>query len=291
MTRLDWDTVGERIFETGVDRCVLFIDGQPGIPWIGLLSVTEKTTGFEAQPYYIDGVKYLTLYAQEDFAATLEAYTYPDEFLQCEGIEPIVNGFYASQQDRKTFNLCYRTRIGNDVDGYDHGYKMHFVYNAVAAPSDKTYNTIGENVEASTFSWDLTTTPIAVDEMNPTAHFVLDSRDISPAHLEVLEAQIYGYSGTYPITSTLLTWEQIVDILSNPAFDLNATFWDGGDETEFSPWNIRTAGYPSSIATAFEDVAVDMSIDGGDNSEPYTSSLDSESPYSQQTHTLDGGVV
>lgn len=195
MTRLSWSTPGTRFFEAGVDQGVLFI-GTVGVPWIGLISVDENPTGGDAKAYYIDGVKYLNAAANEEFAATLSAYTYPDEFNECDGSSKIHNGLYATQQARKTFSLSYRTRIGNDVDGVDHGYKIHLVYNALAAPSKATYSSIGGSNDPSDFSWDITTRASAFALHRNVSHLVIDSTETDARILSTLEDILYGSDTT-----------------------------------------------------------------------------------------------
>lgn len=199
MTRLAWDAVGERYFETGVDKAVLFVmdangDYMTGVPWNGLTGVTESPSGAEATPLYADNIKYLTLQSAEEFGATLEAFTYPDEFAECDGSKTILAapGLMLNQQARKKFGLCYRTKVGNDVEGTAHGYKLHLIYGAQAAPSEKAYATINDSPEAITFSWELTTTPVIVDGYDPIASIVVDSRTATPAKLTLLEDLLFG---------------------------------------------------------------------------------------------------
>jgi hypothetical protein len=197
MPPLVWDTVGERFYETGVDRGVLYIpDGvgvySTGYAWNGLTTVTESPSGAEATPLYADNIKYLNLTSAESFGATMEAYTYPDEFAQCDGSAVPEPGVSVGQQVRKPFGLSYRTRVGNDLEGSDHGYKLHLVYGCLAAPSEKAYATINDTPEAISFSWEITTTPVAVTGLNPTALIVVDSREVEPADLTALEDLLYG---------------------------------------------------------------------------------------------------
>jgi hypothetical protein len=197
MTALAWDQTGERLFETGVDRGVLYIpdesgDYVEGFAWNGLTTVTESPSGAEANPQYADNVKYLTLMSAEEFGATIEAYTYPDEFGQCDGTAEPSPGVKLGQQVRRQFGLAYRTKVGNDLDGSDHGYKLHLVYGALAAPSEKAYATINDSPEAITFSWELTTYPIQVGGYKPTAQIVIDSTQVNAGHLTALEGILYG---------------------------------------------------------------------------------------------------
>jgi hypothetical protein len=191
MTRLNWGTTGERYYEVGVDRGVLYIAGV-GVPWNGLTAVKETPSGGEPTPYYIDGVKFRNLSASEDFEATIEAFTSPPEFAQCEGIVSIHNGLFVSEQPRVSFDLSYRTNVGNDVDGQDHGYKIHLVYNALAAPAQRENNTIGETTEPMNLIWGLTTLPPPLVNRRPSAHFIVDSRTSDPEVLSDLEDLLYG---------------------------------------------------------------------------------------------------
>lgn len=208
MTRLMWDKVGERVYETGVDHGVLYIPNTSGIydmgyAWNGLVSVSEAPSGAEANPQYADNIKYLNLLSAEEFGATLEAFTYPDEFGQCDGTASPEPGLALGQQNRRTFGLAYRTRLGNDLAGTDYGYKLHLVYGALAAPSEKAYNTINDSPEAITFSWEITTTPVEVGtiggiEYKPTSSLTLDSTKVDATALEELENLLYGTVGSDP---------------------------------------------------------------------------------------------
>ena len=197
MSKLVWDNTGERKYETGVDHGVLFPKDETGayatgVVWSGLTAVSESPSGAEASPIYADNVKYLNLVSAEDFGASIEAYTYPDEFAPCQGVAEPVSGISIAQQARREFGFSYRTLIGNDVDGQEHGYKLHLVYNALAAPSEKAYSTVNESPEAMTFSWEITTTPVAVTGYKPTAHLEIDSTKADPAKLKSLEEMLYG---------------------------------------------------------------------------------------------------
>ena len=201
MTALAWDQVGERLYETGVDHGVLYIpDGSgaynDGFAWNGLTTVTESPSGAEANPQFADNIKYLNLLSAEEFGATIEAFTYPDEFAQCDGTAKPAPGVAVGQQARKQFGLCYRTRLGNDVDGTDHGYKLHLIYGAQASPSEKAYATINDSPEALAFSWDVTTSPVQVTGLKPTSLIVIDSTEVDPADLAALEAELYGDAGS-----------------------------------------------------------------------------------------------
>lgn len=202
MAKLAWDTTGDRVFETGVDQGVLYIpDGtgayNTGFAWNGLVSVTESPSGAEPTPQYADNTKYLNLMSAEQFGATIEAFTYPEEFGQCDGTAAPKAGVHVGQQNRKTFGLCYRTKIGNDLNS-DAGYKLHLVYGALAAPSEKAYSTVNDSPEPVTFSWEVTTTPVAVTGLKPTAIITIDSTDVAPADLAALELLLYGDAATEP---------------------------------------------------------------------------------------------
>lgn len=200
MPKLVWDKTGERLYETGVKQCVLYLPTNgvynKGVAWNGITAVNENPSGAEATALYADDSKYLNLYSVEEFGATVEAYTYPDEFAECDGSAEIAKGVMVGQQTRKTFGLCYRTTIGNDVDGNDHGYKLHIIYGAMASPSEKAYSTINDSPEAMTFSWELTTTPVTVTGKKPTASIVIDSTKCDPQKLAALEAILYGKDAT-----------------------------------------------------------------------------------------------
>lgn len=200
MSRLTWDNNGERLYETGVKQGVLYpiqTDGSysKGVAWNGLTAVTESPSGAEATALYADDIKYLNLISNEEFGATIEAYTYPDEFAECDGSAALVDGVTLGQQKRKTFGLCYRTSLGNDVDGNDYGYKLHLVYGCLAAPSEKAYATINDSPEAITFSWEISTTPVNVAGFKPTSQITIDSTKADPTKLAALEDVLYGKDG------------------------------------------------------------------------------------------------
>lgn len=194
MAVLEWGTVGERFFETGVDRGVLFPKTGDGVPWNGLVSVSEAPTGGEPRSYYLDGFKYLNLATAEEFAATLDAFSSPTEFDKCDGTASIHNGLFITQQPRESFGLSYRTRIGNDVDGTDFGYKIHLVYNALASPSSRSNSTLNDSPAPITLSWGITTAPPPITGFKPSAHFVIDSRKTPKSVLSLIEGVIYGNS-------------------------------------------------------------------------------------------------
>lgn len=197
MPTIIWDAIGEKLYETGVDHGVLYVqdaDGSypKGVAWNGLINLSESPSGAEASPLYADNIKYLNLQSAEEFGATIEAYTSPVEFEVCDGTAAIAKGVNIGQQARKTFGLSYRTLVGNDVDGTDHGYKIHLIYNALAAPSERGYATVNDSPEAITFSWEVTTTPVPVTGFKPTATLVVDSTKTDPVKLADFEAILYG---------------------------------------------------------------------------------------------------
>lgn len=195
MSKIKWDQTGERFYETGVKNGVLYpvVDGaySNGVAWNGLSAVTESPSGAEANPVHADDTKYLNLYSIEELGGTIEAYTYPDEFAQCDGSASLVDGVSISQQSRSAFGLCYRTKIGNDVND-DLGYKLHLLYGAKASPSERAYATINDSPEAMTFSWEFTTTPVEVDGFKPTSLITIDSTKVNKDKLAALENILYG---------------------------------------------------------------------------------------------------
>ena len=197
MAKLVWDESGKRIYETGVQKGVLYVQDEggtypKGVAWNGLTAVTESPSGAEATPLYADDIKYLELRSAEEFGATIEAYTYPEEFEACDGSASLAKGVSIGQQDRKAFGLCYRTVVGNDVQGNSHGYKLHLIYGAVASPSEKAYATVNDSPEAVTFSWEITTTPVEIEGFKPTASITIDSTKVNPEKLAELEKKLYG---------------------------------------------------------------------------------------------------
>lgn len=200
--KLSWDNSGERLYETGVKNGVLYVQNAgkypKGVAWNGLTAVTESPSGAEATPLYADDIKYVELTSEEEFGGTIEAYTYPDEFAECDGSSELVKGVKIGQQKRKVFGLVYKTTLGNDEDGNDHGYKLHLVYGCKAAPSEKAYATINDSPEAITFSWEFTTTPVAVAGHKPTAHIEIDSTKADSTCLAALEAKLFGTESDDP---------------------------------------------------------------------------------------------
>lgn len=215
MPKLVWDDTGKHLFETGVQKGVLYPQDKgaypKGVVWNGLSSVTESPSGAESNPIYADDIKYLNLVSAEEFGATIEAYTYPDEFAKCDGSAEISPGILIGQQERQKFGLCYRTVLGNDTEGNAYGYKLHIIYNATASPSEKQYQTINDSPEAITFSWELSTTPTNVDGNKPTASLVIDSTKVDEEKLKKLEDKLYG---TESAEASLPTPNEIIALLA-----------------------------------------------------------------------------
>lgn len=223
MAKIKWDEAGKHFYETGVSKGVLYVMSdtpgtyEKGVAWNGLSSVSESPTGAEVSAIYADNIKYLNLMSREEFEGSIEAYTYPDEFMACDGSASPENakGFIVGQQDRKTFAFCYQTKVGNDLNP-EAGYKIHIIYGALASPSERSYETVNDSPEAMTFSWDITTTPVAVTGFKPTAHVELDSTKIDKTKLEKIEAKLYGTdepSGE----PTLLMPDEIIGMLTAAA--------------------------------------------------------------------------
>lgn len=203
MAKLVWDESGKRLYETGVEKGVLYVQGengeyQNGVAWNGLTAVTESPSGAEPTALYADDIKYLELFSAEEFGATIEAYTYPEEFEACDGSAELGKGVTIGQQDRKAFGLCYRTIVGNDVKGNENGYKLHLIYGAKAKPSEKAYATVNDSPEAITFSWEVSTTPVNVAGFKPTASVTIDSTKIEAGKLQQIEALLYGGDSAEP---------------------------------------------------------------------------------------------
>ena len=215
MSKIIWDNAGERTYETGVDHGVLYPIQEgglynKGVAWNGLTAITESPSGAEATPLYADNIKYLNLLSAEDFGCTIEAYTYPDEFAECDGSAEIATGVYAGQQARKVFGLCYRTVLGNDTDSNAHGYKLHLIYGCLASPSEKSYSTVNDSPEAITFSWEVKSTPVNVSGFKPTAVLTIDSTKVEPSKLAKLEDALYGSAST---EAKLPTPDEVVAIV------------------------------------------------------------------------------
>lgn len=217
MSKLQWDKIGERTYETGVDHAVLFpiVDGTypKGVAWSGITAINENPSGAEANPFYADNIKYLNIMSAEDFGASIEAYTYPTEFEACDGSAEAAPGVIIGQQTRKSFGLSYRTKIGNDTDGQDHGYKLHFIYNALAAPSSRSHQTVNASPEPTTLSWEVSTTPVDISGYNPTAHLTIDSTRTDARRMRLIEDIIYGTEKT---EARMPMPEEIIRLMNAP---------------------------------------------------------------------------
>ncbi len=219
MAELVWDDIGERFYETGINHGVLYVvnpqtgEYGDGVAWNGLISIAEKPSGAEPTPLYADNIKYLTLVSAEEFGATIEAYTYPDEFAECDGSYESSDGLFIGQQTRKKFGLVYKTLVGNDVAGNALGYKLHIIYGALAAPSEKSYSTINDSPEAITFSWEITTSPVEITGFLPAAMLVIDSTKADATKLAALEDTLFG---TYLTDPTLPNPDEIITALAVP---------------------------------------------------------------------------
>lgn len=211
MTRLEWNASGKRLYTAGVDRGVLYPSSGPGVPWNGLIAVEENSSGGESEGYYYDGVKYLHFVASDEFEGTLEAYMYPSQFQPSDGRATLAPGLYAGNQGRTRFGLTWRNLLGDDVQGIERGYELHLLYNAVAEPSDKRAQTMGQNVDPQNFKWTLNATPPGATTYKPTAHFVINSTEVSAAGLANLEDRLYGSSTLAPSLPTQAT---VISLLS-----------------------------------------------------------------------------
>lgn len=215
MAALVWDKTGERRIETGVDHCALYVYDpsakkyKSGVAWNGITAISEKPEGAEATDLYADNIQYLTLISAEKLKATIEAYTYPEEFEECDGSATLSKGIKIGQQDRKTFALVYRTKIGDDLAGQDKGYKLHFIYGCKASPSEKGYKTVNDSPEAISFSWDISTTAINVAGFKPTALLTISSLDVESTKLKTLEEKLFGKDGTGALEPTLMLPDEI----------------------------------------------------------------------------------
>lgn len=247
MTRISWTNVGERVFEAGIDRGVLYVDGSIGVPWIGLINVSQSQSGGEVKPRYLDGLKIGNRTSPEQFEATIEAYTYPVEFERCDGTHRVDNGLRITQQRRKSFGMVYRSGVGNDAAGLAHGYKLHILYNLKAEPSDHGYQTLTDSPEPLTFSWSVSSRAVQILGHRPTAHFIVDSRDIPLALLEQLENILYGTESENP---TLISPGELLFLFDS----FEDTVYDAG--SPYTPVFVTyDAGSPST--TVLE------TIDGG----------------------------
>lgn len=260
MAELAWDESGKRFYETGVDKGVLYLpnaqgDYVNGVAWNGLVSVSESPSGAEPNAQYADNVKYLNLFSAEEFSASLEAFTYPDEFAQFDGLGVPTPGVMIGQQSRRTFGLCYRTKVGNDLLGEDYGYKLHLIYGCMASPSEKAYNTINDSPEAITFSWEISTTPVAVPGYKPTSIITIDSTKVDASALAALEQILYGDTGVdpaLPLPATIITmFEGGVTVVTptQPSFD-------GATETITIPSVVGVTYYIDGVAVPAGPVVI-----------------------------------
>lgn len=270
MAPLTWDQVGERLYETGVDHGVLYLPDEAGsyeqgVSWNGLTTVTESPTGAEATPQYADNIKYLNLISAEEFGGTIEAFTYPEEFSQCDGTAVPQPGVTIGQQARKVFGLCYRSRVGNDIEGTDHGYKLHMIYGAQAAPSEKAYGTINDSPEAIAFSWEVTTTPVAVTDLKPTALMTVDSTKVDAASLATLEGILYGSGG---VDARLPLPDEVIGLFAGEVTEVRMTA--GRAPTYDSATHVVTLPTVVGVAWAVNGVAAEPgdqpAMDVGDSS-------------------------
>jgi hypothetical protein len=237
MTKLDWSQVGGRYFEAGIDRGVLFVDGSAGIPWIGLVNFSQSSSGGTAMPNYLDGIKISNRSSPEEFAGTLEAYTFPVEFERCDGTYRAENGLRITQQRRRPFNMVYRSKIGNELVGLERAYKLHILYNLTAEPTDVGYKTLADQADPLTFSWKITSRGVTVEGYRPSAHYIVDSRDIPASLLSALEDLLYGTETTDSSLPTpgelLFLFDSYLDTVYDagtpytPVFDTH----DAGDTT------------------------------------------------------------
>lgn len=216
--KLKWDEQGKRLYETGVRMGVFYpMDAngayKPGVAWNGLTAVNQNPSGAEANKQYADDINYLNLTSAEEFGATIEAFTYPEEFAECDGSAEAANGVYVDQQERKTFGFCYRTVLGNDVQGEGYGYKLHLVYGLKASPSGKNYQTINNSPEAINFSWEVNSTPVNVTGMKPTSVIHIDSTRVDSTKLAALEAKLYGTAGQGGEDAELPLPDDVIDML------------------------------------------------------------------------------
>lgn len=233
MTKLVWGSTGQRFYEAGADRGVLFVDSL-GYAWNGLKAVRENPSGGEPRPFYMDGIKYLNLSAAEEFAAQIEAFNAPAEFAACDGTQQPYAGLFITHQPRKSFGLSYRTLVGNDVDNLEHGYKLHIVYNALAKPQNRDNATLNTSPDPMNLSWDIETTPPPISGFRPTAHIVIDSRNTPPVKLEAIEAILYGTDDTAPRLPTIAELLEIFAADYTPYLEILLDEMGGfGDLAEF----------------------------------------------------------
>ena len=225
MPKLVWDAAGSRIYETGDDRAVLYVQDATGaypkgVAWNGITAVTQSPSGAESNPLFADNIKYVDLRSAETFGGTIEAYTYPDEWAECDGSAEVAPGVFAGQQSRKPFGFCYRSTLGNDTELDQHGYKLHLIYNATAAPSEKGYQTVNDSPDAITFSWEISTTPINIAGFKPTSEITIDSTKVDSAKLTALEDILYG---TTDAEARLPLPDEVVRLFNNSSAGGGAT--------------------------------------------------------------------
>lgn len=258
MAKLTWNTPGTKKFENGLDRGVLYVKNSPGVAWLGLISVNESPSGGDSEAFYNDGVKHQNRPNPEEFAATIEAFTYPPEFAACDGYLAVATGLSASQQRRKPFGLSYRTRIGNDIQGQEAGYKLHLVYNALAAPTDRSNRSAQADSELMNFSWNITTTPISILGFAPTAHLVIDSTTTRPEVLTAIEAYLYGTGSSDPVLPDPDMLVELFAVAEPPApfvvtYIGNDTYSISGPDNQASMIDERHFQLNSSFVTDHED--------------------------------------
>lgn len=262
MAELVWGSVGQRYFESGVDRGVLYPKVGSGVAWNGLKSVNEKVDGGAPRPFYADGYKYLNLSSSEEFAATLSAFSAPMEFAVCDGTQSVLNGLFITQQRRQQFGLSYRTKIGSDVDGIDHGYKIHIVYNALASPSSRNYLSLSNSSSPTELSWDITTTPPDITGYRPSAHFVIDSRYTPEDLLAGIESTLYGTASSQPL---LISVNDIIELF-NSYVPIPSGAYTIQEDDVTGLWPLRAAG-------SIDDVDLQSTINPGVYTIPSTSSI------------------
>jgi len=235
MTKVDWGGPGTKIFEAGIDRGVLYVESDPGVPWIGLIQVAQNQSGGKTTPRYLDGVKISNRASSEEFEATIEGYTYPVEFEKCDGTSRFDSGLQITQQRRASFGLTYRTRVGNERSGLDLAYKIHIVYNLRAEPAEKGYKTLNDQNEPLTFSWNVTSRSIPVSGFRPSSHFIVDSRDVPNELLVALEDMLYGTDDSDPTLPSPAELVFMFDSFQDTVYDAGTPFtpvfvtYDAGD--------------------------------------------------------------
>lgn len=245
MARLTWSEPGNRLFEAGIDRAVLYVEGGTGVAWTGLISVQDNRSGGQTKPRFLDGVKVSNHSSLEQYEGTIEAFAYPEAFAVCDGTATLQNGLRAYRQRRRPFSMTYRTRVGNDLKGIDYAYKIHILYNLSAEPTDRGYDTLGEDVEPLVFSWDVNARPEMVEGLAPTAYFGFDSRDVPSELLETIENMLYGDSTQDP---SLPSAGELFFLFDS----YNDLVYDAGDP--FTPvFSIHDAGSATTSVTSTID--------------------------------------